>query len=665
MVGANSAGVSAAVAAARRGVKTILIEETDRIGGMAANGLGASDIRRAEHASGFFDEFRRKVAAIYGSGNGLRYEPRVAQQAIEGLVSAEPNIMVYRGVRPTGVKTSSGRILEVRAEVVATGRRIRIVPALVVDATECADVAFWAGVPMRIGREARSAREPHAGVIYYDRKSDSRLPGSTGRGDKRLQAYSYLMTVKDFGPGANKTIPKPPGYDPTLYDQAPKWSQSWAVTSGKLPNNKYEINQHPEGSDLQGVNYKYPTASYSERRVIEDKFWNHALGYLYYIQTVEGMAHIGLTQDDYPESGGRPSLLYIREARRLKTAHMMDEADIRFARDIARSDAIGIGDYAMDSHATQPKHDSASGDMGEGEFYLPQYTPWHQVPYRIMVPDKVTNLFAPTAVAATHVAYGTYRMEPVRMHLGTAAGVAASICLRFGLKPSEVPVRQIQEEISRVRTRLDGSLEQSPSYLYLFSDVNQDTPKFAPIQWLAARGFYPCPVPAERTPAAMLRSALFLPNEPVTHGEAQRLMSLLVARRQASEVTGSNGTVRIEPASLTSSATRVLTRSEIVLHLAGFVGAKVSNDASHYLDVKPDSPVGRAAEALYAMGIDSRLWDGFDAARNPAGLLLRPDDSITRAQFAQLVYLAHQSFGPGWDDFEADKSPIPLAPPAR
>src|SRR5688572_19818697 len=128
VVGANSAGVSSAVTAARYGLSVVMLEENRRIGGMAANGLGASDIRKGEHASGFFQEFRNHVAAIYGEGSGLKYEPRVAQQAIKEIVWAEPRLVVHRQVRPVSVSNKGGVISQVFAEHVPTRRKVRFIP---------------------------------------------------------------------------------------------------------------------------------------------------------------------------------------------------------------------------------------------------------------------------------------------------------------------------------------------------------------------------------------------------------------------------------------------------------------------------------------------------------------------------------------------------------
>jgi hypothetical protein len=679
VVGATTAGVSAAVVAARYGLDVTLIEETRRLGGMSVNGLGASDIRSVEHSSGFFEEFRHRVREIYGdtTSTGLKYEPRVAHQAMKELIWAEPRLEVHREVRPVSVGIRNGTITRVTAESVRTGQKCVFEPKIVVDATECGDVAAWSGARYRVGREPRSAREPHAGVIYYDRASASRLPGSTGAGDQRLQAYSYLMTVKDFGPGADKTIPRPEGYEPANYDHAPKWQVSWATSSGTLPNRKYEINQHPHGSDLQGTNYAYPDASYAGRRRIEAGFRAHALGYLYYIQTVEGKRNIGLSEDDYRDTGGWPQGLYVREARRFQASVRMDETDILNARKLVRPDAIGIGDYAMDSHAVRPKTDWKSDDMGEGEFYLPQLTPWHQVPFRIMTPTGIDNLLTPTAISGTHVAYGTYRMEPVRMHFGAAAGVAAAVCIRYDATTHTAPKGQIQAELLKMRgpepglparpgAGSPGGLRE-PCLTYMFTDLDRGALWYAPVMWMAARGAWPCPAPAKSTAKSGLEAAALTPNGAAGAGEAVRLLDWLRGRLlrepdAPDAVCGWTQCVKRAAALATPSAE--VTRGRLAEMLAAFTGWRAPADTAAYPDLPAGSALGEAARALRHWRVDPLLFDAL-APRNGSGaLLFQPDRPVTTAELARVIRMAAAGLGPIWRDWAIDEAPaIPVAAP--
>ncbi len=513
IVGGTASGVGAAITAARMGVRVALLEETNRLGGMIANGVAITDVRVPSRISGLFEEFRQKVEAYYRAQgadtshyiyrNGLNYEPWVANMLIKSMVYAEPNIDLYFGVRPVRTLKGGNRVIGVEVQSVLDGTRGRFYAEMVIDATVEADVAAWAGAKWRIGREPRTPEEPHAGVIYYDRLTDRILPNSTGRGDKRIQAYALMLAVQNYPTEQVRT--PPPGYDPRNYILAPPWEQSWAYLYGRFPNNKFEINQHPHGSDLQEVNYRYPTARWAERRRIYEIYKNHALGYLHYIQTVQGQRRLWLAEDEYRDNENLPPILYVREARRIEGEVLLKEMDIIRARERIRPDSIAIGDYPMDSHAVRrvvvPEgvNPEAVRHMGEGEYWLYQYTPWYQVPYGVIVPKGVEGLLVSSAVSATHVAYGTLRMEPVRMALGQAAGVAAALSVQTGIPPRRLPISAIQRQLLRFG-----------AYIYWFPDVNPATEHFEAIQFLAARGYFP----TER----------FEPTQPLTRGEAARLL---------------------------------------------------------------------------------------------------------------------------------------------
>lgn len=440
IIGATAAGTSAAVTAARMGEDTILIDEIDRPGGMCSNGVSVSDIRSLDASGGFFEEFRLKVAARYGFGDGLRYEPKVADEIIRAMIVAESRLRfaayhrVESATRRDGVWT-----LELRHTI--TGEPSAIHARVLIDATAEADVAASVGVRFRIPREARSTEEPHAGHIYYDNLYDQILPGSTGEADHRIQSYAYLLVVRDYGTG-DHTIARPDHYDPDDYRHSPPWEESWAYLYAALPNDKYELNQHPWGGDLPGINYNYPTATPDERASIVGLYRDRALGYLYYLQTELGKRSIGLPEDEYPESEHIPPVLYVREARRMIGLATMTEADV--TRGTAEQ-SIAIGDYPMDSHATQPLDDPTAKHRGEGEFWLVRHTPVYQVPLGVILPDGVPGLIVPTAVSATHVAYGTLRMEPVRMAMGQAAGIVAALAVGRKADPTDVPYQTLRE----------------------------------------------------------------------------------------------------------------------------------------------------------------------------------------------------------------------------
>ncbi|HZO88763.1 MAG TPA: FAD-dependent oxidoreductase [Chthonomonadaceae bacterium] len=712
---ASSGGVAAAIEAARRGLAVALIEPTTRLGGMPVNGLSATDLRRPQHASGFFVRFADRVRDLYAAEgvktNGLSYEPRVAHQAMKSLLYETPNLAIFRRARPIQViahtvaprtpfsaaeqslpgyepvspnfALHSGQqqhphapeaprrrvdailVEELDAEGRPTGRRAEFRAEVFIDATDCGDIAAWAGAPYRVGREPRTASEPHAGVIYYDRAHDRLLPGSTGAGDTRLQSYAYLLTVKDYGPGADKTIPPPPGYRKENYIHTPAWKESWAVTSGKMPNAKYELNQHPQGNDLQAINYGYPTGDYRERARVEALYRNHVLGYLYYIQTQQGQRQIGLPDDEYRDSGGFPPLLYVREGRRILGEQLPLEADITQARSLIRPESAGLGDYPMDSHAVRPKTDWTTPDMGEGEWWLYQYTPWHQLPLGVIVPQRLDNVFVTTAVSSTHVSYGTYRLEPVRMAFGQAAGIAANLCIRYGLTAREVPAREVQDDLLPHPANPVGDPN---AVLYYLTDVRPGHPDYRAIQYLVSRGL-------------QLTAEELQPDAPTTRGELARWLTRLAERAapppETLAVLGTapdGGTEVLErqayypymgaPADLAAlkalqeqpDQAAVVTRAEIARWLVSLLPAvfpPAGAASGRYADVSTH-PDREAIEALAAGGIDSRLWDGTQALSPEDTLYFRPDAPLSHAALFQTLYLVQRNLGPLFFDNPVD-----------
>lgn len=660
VVQASSGGVAAAYEAARRGLKVALVEPTTRIGGMPSNGLSATDLRRAEHASGFFTLFRDRVRALYAregvTANGLEYEPRVAHQAMKSLLYESPNVTLYRLARMSKVFTAgSRRVRALRAEEVTrqgtpTGRKFDLAAKVFIDATDCGDLAAWAGAPYRIGREPKTAEEPHNGVIYYDRKNDRALPGSTGNGDRRIQAFSYLLTVKDYGPGADKTIPMPPGYRKEDFVHTPAWLESWAVTSGKMPNSKYELNQHPQGGDIQGINYGYPEAGYPERLRLERLHRDKVLGYLYYIQTEQGQKQVGLPDDEYRDTGGFPPLLYVREGRRILGEQLPTEKDITKTADRLHPDSIGLGDYPMDSHAVRPKTDWSTPDMGEGEWWLYKYTPPHELPIGVIVPKALDNVFVTTAVSSTHVSFGTYRLEPVRMAFGQASAIAAELAIRYRLPGRQIPARQIQDQLLPHFANPYGDTAVMLTYL---SDIKPNNPNYRAIHYLASRGF--------RTSGETFR-----PSAGTTRPELIGWLKLL-ADRSAPEATAPLPSVRplrsyfglpanrqaLSIPAAAGSPEQPVTRRELAIRLAALLPARPLTAPYRYSDID-DPQLRSAVHQLAQYSIDSILWDSWSAFAPDGSLRFNPDAPIRHDQTFQALYLAQIGFGPSFDDHPMD-----------
>lgn len=506
VVSGSAAGFGAALAAGRMGAKVALIEDTPVLGGMLTNGVSNIDAYSYESLSGIFDEFRlnviehyrpimatdpvfkpetRKPRHIDGKSfqanevlRGGKWEPRAADQIFKEMLARVPNVEVYYRSHATDVIKQGNKITGVVTEN-SLGERQIFYGDVIIDATHEGDIAAWAGVPYRVGREARSPLEPHAGEIYFLNRTAEILDGSTGRQDHAIVSYGLRLIIKNYreqdGTSHLLTTP-PPGYDKSKYQQATfSGRPSW-------PNGKAEMNVNPIGNELQEINWAWPEANRAERQRLYEIYKNHALGFLYFLQHERGLKHLGLPKDEYSDNGNVPYRIYVREARRIEGEATMTEADVNpfiLGNGLLpplRPESIAIGHYPIDAKPVKSKVDFSTPDKGNGDFFLVNVSTPYQVPYGSIVPKQIDGLLVPAALSATHVAFSAVRMDPVWMAIGQAAGTAAVLSVRERREVRAVPVQIIQRELLQQKCRL-----------MFYWDLPLTHPAFAAVQWLSVR----------------------------------------------------------------------------------------------------------------------------------------------------------------------------------
>jgi len=365
VVGATTAGVGAAIAAGRQGMRVALIEETPTIGGLLANGLCNTDLRSPGGSSGLFEEFRLRSQKYYTAHFaddpamknepmaklGFRYEPHIAENILREMIAEIPGIKIFGGRYATRVLKEGKRVAGVVTKDTNDANEMTFRAAVTIDATHEGDLLPLAGAKFRLGREPRSEEEPHAGAIYMTH--DGEILGS-GEGDDKIQAFAMLATIKDYGPGADKSIPMPPHYDPKNYAPEPKSDTFW-FKGGVLPNHKYELNENMDGTDAADLNRGYITGNRALRAEIWRKYRDYTLGYIYFRQHVMGEKSIALADDEFVDNHNLPYELYVREGRRLEGVAIFMERDAlkvpSFSRPPLRAESIAVGDWAIDSHA--------------------------------------------------------------------------------------------------------------------------------------------------------------------------------------------------------------------------------------------------------------------------------------------------------------------------
>jgi hypothetical protein len=479
--GGTAGGVITATAAAREGLKVVLLEPGRHLGGMATGGLSRTDFGKKEVIGGMALEFYWRVGVKYDVGRFANevawfYEPHVGEQVFREMlqqagVTVELNhrLKEHGGVQKTGnriesVTTEDGTVYRARAFS---------------DSTYEGDLMAQAKVSYTFGREASAQygeslggvrdRTPKHQFLVQIKATDENgklLPeiaaaprGESGAADKKVQSYNFRMILSN-DPANQMAFPKPPNYDPHRYELLARLLAAMQKQFGRpqimhevtliapIPNHKADINnQGPFSTDYIGGSWEYPDASYAKRAEIFQAHVNYTKGYFYFLahdprvpkSLQDEVNRWGLAKDEFQDTEGWPNQLYIREARRMVGEFVMSQKDVQ--TDLTKADAIGMGSYNSDSHNVY-RFVNADGNV-ENEGDMQVAVKPYQIPYSVMLPKKAeaANLLVPVCFSASHVAYSSLRMEPQYMIIGQAAGVAAAMAVKGnkGVQDIDVP----------------------------------------------------------------------------------------------------------------------------------------------------------------------------------------------------------------------------------
>lgn len=476
--GGTSAGVIAAVQAARLGKSVALIEPRRHLGGMTTGGLGLTDKGDASSIGGLAIEFYRRMGRHYGSSEpAWRHEPHVASMIYRQMLDeAKPGkittVFQDRLDLGKGVRKQGSRIVEI-----VTEKGNRYAGKMFLDTSYEGDLMAKAGVSYTVGRESRAQYgESLAGVIYpgvpvvqrkqffpkevsaYDAKGRL-LPGiypgglgEIGSGDRKIQAYNIRLCLST-SPENRLPIIKPDSYDPMRYELLARWilNTPRATLNGRgnvhyqllpaspMPNDKTDVNDgNPAGTDYINASWDYPDGDYATRDRVWKDHEDYTRGYLWFLLTDPrvpepirlAMAKYGLPKDEYTDNGNWTHQIYIREGRRMRGEYVLTQRDCR--DEPAHRDSVGVATYPADSHHVQRVLLKEGQIANEGNFNNLSWPIFpHEVPYRSLIPrrSECTNLLVPVCLSISHVANGSVRMEPVFMILAQSAAAAAALAI--------------------------------------------------------------------------------------------------------------------------------------------------------------------------------------------------------------------------------------------
>ena len=514
--GGTSAGVIAAVQAAKMGHSVVLVCPDQHLGGLSSGGLGWTDTGNKAVIGGLAREFYHRVwqhyqkpetwkwqkqneygnkgqgtAAIDGAQRTMWiFEPHIAEQVFEEFI-ADHKVLVYRDEwlnRETGVKTSEKQIASITT---LSGKTFRA--KMFIDATYEGDLMAAADVSFHVGRESRDTYDEEfngvqTGVLHHGHhfgvlktRIDPYLipgnpqsgllprvhgdsPGEYGAGDNKVQAYCFRMCLTNL-PENRRPFEKPKGYDAKQYQLLARiFAAGWRETFHKfdpIPNRKTDTNNHgPFSTDNIGYNYDYPEASYERRREIIHEHEVYQKGLMYFIandpsvpeDVRTAMSQWGLAKDEFTDNDNWPHQIYVREARRMKGEYVMTENELLKRRPTPNS--IGMGSYTMDSHNVQRYITPEGYVQNEGDIGVSTRGPY-QIALGSILPKRAEcrNLLVPVCVSSSHIAFGSIRMEPVFMILGQSAATTASLAIE-----ADSPVQDVPYEKLRTLLLADGQV---------------------------------------------------------------------------------------------------------------------------------------------------------------------------------------------------------------
>lgn len=498
--GGTSGGVIAAYTAKKMGKSVLLIEPGKHLGGMSSGGLGYTDIGNKYAVTGLGLDFYRRVGKHYGQFESWIFEPHVAEDVFMQYIREAKVPVLYQSRMVAAVK-ENGFIKEISLENTAapSTQQKHIHATVFIDCSYEGDLMAKAGVSYTVGRESSGVYSesyngvqvqppatPQHGNQVPEGVDPYKIPGNSssgllwgisnailapiGSGDNHVQAYNFRICLTD-DPANRIPITRPEDYDSSRYEILPRYIAKLTTPNDireilkfdLMPNHKTDINNGGGFStDMIGRNWEYPDGDYATREKIQKEHELYNKGLLYFIghdpripDSVRlFMLNWGYPKDEYADNHNWSPQMYIREARRMRGVYVMTQANCE--RKEIVTDGIGMAAYGMDSHNTQRlvingmvKNEGDVEKGGAGPY---------PIAYRALIPkeNECKNLLVPVCLSASHIGYGSIRMEPVFMVLGQSAAVAAAFAVDAHTTVQQVDVKKMQTLLA-ANPLMDGS----------------------------------------------------------------------------------------------------------------------------------------------------------------------------------------------------------------
>ena len=478
---ASGAGICAAVAAAREGYSSVIIEPTHKIGGLLSSGFRMSqDVPYHEHLGGLTGEFYKN--------DTLQPQPRHQQGAakfnlefLKKMIDKYPDlIQVITDHRLASVNKENATITEAIFEFAppdengvplperASNDLTSVKSKIFIDASYEGDLMAYSGVSYRVGKESREEYgESLAGVIisktfpgvdpYVEEGNpesgllswiSSEPLGEEGDSSRFFIAYNFKLAWEENPTEEYPGIPitPPENKDKGVYELLRRYTDAGYKIS--WPNPNMARGELMTGA-IPGMQVDYPDGDWATRA----RLWQ---GYIDHVRTLTDFTgkEVRLFSDINDDTNGWP-FLYMRAGRRMIGEYVMTQQDLQLQTDPPTP--ICLGYYKVDIYPNRIVVLDDGTLAHEGNIWSLASPGPYQIPYGAIIPKKeeCNNLLVPWCMSASHIAYSSIRMEATYMVMGESAGIAAALALKSNKAVQDID----RDELTSMLIKYDQILE--------------------------------------------------------------------------------------------------------------------------------------------------------------------------------------------------------------
>ena len=413
VLGGGPAGIAAAVAAARAGRRTLLIERYGVLGGMgtAAGVTNFCGLHANVHGEmhrvvqGVASELLARIERIGGLNAphlvlgkilAQAYDTAAYKIAADDLLAAHKVDILFHALGAGVVMQDVQRISAVMVETKSGRQAIRA--DIFIDCSGDGDLAAWAGAPLEVGDANGHMLYPS--MMFRLNNIDPAKAGEAWRIIPQLMDEALAKGTHSFPRKGAIVRPQKSGIE-------------WRVNFTQL--------KRADGSAISGLEPDDLTRGEIDGRR----------------QAVQAFEFLRTTVPGFEKSYivDLPPQLGIRETRRVIGDYQLSGEDVLSCASF--DDSIGVNGWPIEDHV--------AGDVVFKFPPIPDSRGFNELPYRMLVPQRVDNLLvAGRCASMTHDGQSAARVSGACFVMGEAAGLAASLALSGNTLPRDIAVEKLQ-----------------------------------------------------------------------------------------------------------------------------------------------------------------------------------------------------------------------------